>query len=387
MAPVLEACRNGKVRQAISWHDQGCLIWAVQNSGMYERVLKDTRWNLCARHSVKEMNYSLDENLNDQLREAYPAANIVHWNGYSLQEKLFNRLGSENDILKYVLQRFPGPNYITEPGNKSFGIKLISHISSATSAELLTHFIDHYQNLGVDDFLIILHKCENSSSVAESILSRYDIKPVMLVENYSARLKAQRVKKIKDEYVKASDWVIYADVDELQVYPDKLSRLLKECDLLGYKALTGQFLDRIAKNGELKEITEYPSIWEQFPYNADVTLTITGGWTRKVCVAKGAVILNYSGAHSRVYGSSKKREYKATYLDVTNWPGNVEIHHFKWDASLITRLDRKINSSGGDLDAIDGKEFINEYESLLAHICKNKRIVVTESKYAGIPPV
>jgi len=387
IAPILEACRNEKVRQAISWHDQGCLIWAVQNSGLHERVLHDTKWNLCARHSVKEMNYSLEENLCDQVREAYPDANIVHWNGYSLQEKLFSRLGSEIEVLDSVLRRLPGPNYIVESSNKFLRIKLISHISSATSPALISHFINHYLNMGVEEFLVILHKVDNNSSVAENILSRYGIKPVMLVSDYSARLKDQRIMMVKAENVLPDDWIIYADVDELQVYPDNLVKILKKCDQLGHQSLTGQFVDRLAKNGELKEITESPSIWEQFPYTADVTSTITGGWTRKICVAKGSVSLNYSGSHNRIYGCSNRREYQATYLDITAWPENTEIHHFKWDKTLTVRVDRKINSTDGDVDAIDCECFINEYQSLSAHISKNKRIVMTESKQVGIPSI
>ena len=47
--PVLRACEDERIRRMISWHDQGCLIWAIQNSGLQHRILSDRNWNLCAR--------------------------------------------------------------------------------------------------------------------------------------------------------------------------------------------------------------------------------------------------------------------------------------------------------------------------------------------------
>ncbi len=387
MKPVLRACENEKLRQSISWHDQGCLIWAIENNEMHDRVITDTSWNLCARHSVKEVHYSLESNLNEQLREAYPDTNIAHWNGFPLPEKLFSILGSENDILDAVLKRLPGAHYVGDVSMKDSRIKLISHISSATPAPLLTYFIEHYQNSQVDDFLIILHKANGDSRLTEKILSKYGITPAMCVTDYSAKLKNQRIIDIKSKYVSADDWVIYADVDEFQVYPTALKQLLTECDERGYQSLPGSFIDRIAENGELKEIKENLTIWEQFPYMVDVSSEVTGAWNRKICVAKGSVPLDYSGAHYRLYGCDYARDYKATYLDSTNWPENTEIHHFKWDATLRSRIEQKINGDCGDRDAIDGESFMHEYHALLSHLNKHKRIAVSGFRRAKTPPL
>ena len=104
-APAIKACSNKVVRQSIKWHDQGCLIWAIQNNCLHHQVQATPKWNLCAIHTNKNDDYKADMSLNQQLQTAYPGANIVHWNHAPLQHKLFTRLGSEADILDSVLQR------------------------------------------------------------------------------------------------------------------------------------------------------------------------------------------------------------------------------------------------------------------------------------------
>lgn len=83
MYPVLQACEDSNVRKAISWHDQGALIWAVQKNGLENRVTKDWKWNLCVVHS-QAVNKQYDWNsprLLEKLREDAPNANLLHWNG------------------------------------------------------------------------------------------------------------------------------------------------------------------------------------------------------------------------------------------------------------------------------------------------------------------
>jgi hypothetical protein len=79
--PVARACEDRRVRDAISWHDQGALIWAIQRCGMEHRVVDTTKWNLCVRrsplctHPIAWNNHFLGE-----VRAAVSDANILHWN-------------------------------------------------------------------------------------------------------------------------------------------------------------------------------------------------------------------------------------------------------------------------------------------------------------------
>jgi len=108
--PALMACSNKAVRESITWHDQGCLIWAIQNNCLHHRIQQSPEWNFCAIHTDKKDDFDLYSDLNYQLKSAYPDANIVHWNHAKLQDKLFKRLGSESEILSQVSQRLSKAN-------------------------------------------------------------------------------------------------------------------------------------------------------------------------------------------------------------------------------------------------------------------------------------
>ena len=77
-------------REAVRWHDQGCLIWALQNAGHNSSLLQDPRWNLCVKHSALSALHHLDRQAEDpvlidwleQARGMEPDACIVHWNGH-----------------------------------------------------------------------------------------------------------------------------------------------------------------------------------------------------------------------------------------------------------------------------------------------------------------
>lgn len=82
MYPIRVARNDLAVRNAISWHDQGALIWAIQNTGNEHRVLPEIGWNLCIRHSkAATKKYDWNAEVIAKLQEDEPNACILHWNG------------------------------------------------------------------------------------------------------------------------------------------------------------------------------------------------------------------------------------------------------------------------------------------------------------------
>ena len=80
--PIREAAERLSVREAISWHDQGALIWAIQNTGMEHRVLDTWTYNLCARHTaVMGKTFIWNRDVIAWLRDEVPEACLLHWNG------------------------------------------------------------------------------------------------------------------------------------------------------------------------------------------------------------------------------------------------------------------------------------------------------------------
>ena len=97
---------------------------------------------------------------------------------------------------------------------------------------LIFHFLDHYYRLGVEQFLIILHSHRDQTRKQDvlKLLDKYHIKPVMEVKEYSSILRRARINFVMDKYCDEKDWVIHADLDEFQVYPDSLRSFLEHCD-------------------------------------------------------------------------------------------------------------------------------------------------------------
>ena len=82
---VSKAFENEDIKNSISWHDQGCLIWAILNNGMENRIATDWKWNLCVKHTkVQGLKFEWSEGILQQLRELAPEANILHWNGQAV---------------------------------------------------------------------------------------------------------------------------------------------------------------------------------------------------------------------------------------------------------------------------------------------------------------
>jgi hypothetical protein len=80
--PVAAAARDPAVMSAISWWDQGALIWAIQSLGLEHRVLQSPNWNLCvARVALSREILAWDADLCRRLRAALPEVGLLHWNG------------------------------------------------------------------------------------------------------------------------------------------------------------------------------------------------------------------------------------------------------------------------------------------------------------------
>jgi hypothetical protein len=78
-------------RDAVRWHDQGCLIWALQNAGFNSSILRPKQWNCCVKHS-RLSGWTIDPCSDDadicrwlkNARQHEPDAKIVHWNGHTV---------------------------------------------------------------------------------------------------------------------------------------------------------------------------------------------------------------------------------------------------------------------------------------------------------------
>ena len=79
---VRMAFEKEEIKKAISWHDQGALIWAILNNNLENRVQNNWKWNLCVKHTtVNNLKFTWNLKILKEIKEKVPEANILHWNG------------------------------------------------------------------------------------------------------------------------------------------------------------------------------------------------------------------------------------------------------------------------------------------------------------------
>lgn len=268
-------------------------------------------------------------------------------------------------------------------------IHLLSCVGTRSSPNLLCHFIAHYRSLGINSFLIVLHAPfdDAGANAFRGVLKQHRIRPAFEIREYSASIKKSVFDKLVEERCDHSDWVLYADLDEFQVYDVPLPEAIRECQESGSSYVTGRMVDRFAHLGELLEITKEQPIWEQFPFGTHATSSIQGGWDKKICLARGDVAIADGGAHSVDFGGRARENYDLSHdCSQSRRSSRVaEIHHFKWDATLRRRLSDKIIGAGGDRDRIDGHGFISEYKRVKQHLDRFGRIVLSDAELISVP--
>jgi hypothetical protein len=253
-------------------------------------------------------------------------------------------------------------------------INLIVHMGLCSGTTLISHFLDHYYRLGVERFLVILHTEPGQEALREEALATlqtYDALPAMEVDAYTCELKRRRINYLLDGFVSDDDWVLHADLDEFHIYPDTLRAFLDSCTDAGHTFAQGKWVDRVAENRRLNPVERSPSLWAQFPLTADIS-ALGGGWTTKVCAAKGFHRSGDGGTHSIDFGFTPNKNYEMSAAHPTRFPHRLAIDHFKWDATVVSRLENRL-----DLYRAQGLSVYEESARILGHLCGKRELSMT----------
>jgi hypothetical protein len=108
---IRSAVASPELRAAISYTDQGALIWAIHNAGLAGCVLGEGSWNFPANglahdRAGQRKRYRWGQGLLDELRGDHPGAAVVHWMG---QPKLWQLLVADQTPAAPQLAPRPGP--------------------------------------------------------------------------------------------------------------------------------------------------------------------------------------------------------------------------------------------------------------------------------------
>jgi hypothetical protein len=207
----------------------------------------------------------------------------------------------------------------------------------------LPQFVQHYQKLGVQRFWITIHfdpsvARETVSSAmrrARGFLTKEGITYLnKLVCPFDAMALRANHDSVQAEVAAHTDWIVWADIDEFQVYPMKLSKCIRESKNIGATVISGEFIDRVAPDGRLIHFNPKVPIWKQFPIGCDITKRILIGQTNKVVCSQAHIKIKHAN-HDPVRGQG----------GISWLPHLAAVHHFKWDITVVERLKPRLRSS------------------------------------------
>jgi hypothetical protein len=240
-------------------------------------------------------------------------------------------------------------------GNYQKAYNVQVHLTTVVGSfvKVLPHMLAHYRDLGISSFLINVHLSYRDDPIIKEV-ERVTTEFGCCIASVTVgdwNLEQQKMADISRQRY-PDDWFIYADQDELQIYPYDLFEIIGHCDQKGYDYITGAFIDRIGPDGGFPEVTYERSLWSQFPLGGFITYPILGGYPKKVVAAKGHVALNL-GQHRALNGRGCPVEKFF-----------IQVHHFKWANGIVEHLkqraedQKKLNLPHW----IESQKFISHYE-------------------------
>jgi hypothetical protein len=245
-------------------------------------------------------------------------------------------------------------------------VRLISCVGVRHDLALLPHYLRHYRDLGVapSHMHILLNGLEDDAeeiSRAQEILEEYGVAPhEVWTAPYTSEAMWEKRREVQRREASAEDWVISADVDEFCEFPDALEPFLAYCERRGANCIQGVFIDRLAADGRLKAVESEPSIWNQFPVQADVICTVRRAeegayWygTVNIMACRGDVLPSRGGHHPLADGrevSYLLGRPLAKFPTITDprfrFSLPLRVHHFKWTNTLAEGLRERLSTPG-----------------------------------------
>lgn len=208
-----------------------------------------------------------------------------------------------------------------------------------TRIDRLPQLVAHYRALGVERFLLALQtepelpaaeRDGHRARFAETLAALGIADASYLEQTYTAPAMAKHQAELQRQHATADDWIVWCDSDELQAYPAPLAQMAANAAAAGVEFLRGVLIDRIAADWSLPPFDPATPMGTTFPRTCFVHDAVAGSNRRKVAFARGDIRI--SGGH----------HHPVSDRPLTTMREWVQVHHFKWDASLIERLEFRL---------------------------------------------
>ena len=257
------------------------------------------------------------------------------------------------------LENAPSSTGLTIVQKKQPKLHLVTVVGDFHKDLTLIQMLKHYQDM-VDDVVVVHYITGKSGKGAEGQesveFSEY------LKENlgeFTKRVRILTVSGEKYDWDKVTefynlvtstsenpeDWWIISDSDELQEWPQDPKKVIERAEKLHCTFITGGFLDRIGEGGTFPKI-EGPedNLDTKFPLVGFFRNPMSGACPNKVVAVKtGQKVC--SGQHYAVFPDGTNSWGANHPLKFPIQKCFVQVHHFKWDETVLERL-RETGESG-----------------------------------------
>ena len=212
-------------------------------------------------------------------------------------------------------------------------INLVTVVGRNT--HMLPHMIKHYRDW-VDNIYVVVYRQDPMDGILEEVVN-LGITPYKVVteRKYDWEKVTELYNEVKS--TKPNEWWIVSDDDELQCYPRPIKDIINECEENGYSFVTGGFVDRIGIDGSFPKVTRDTDILKAFPLAGFFRYHMSEACPNKVTLMKGHVKVT-PGQHYVDFGDGQTSWGKTHPQRMPVEKCFTQVHHFKWDSSVLDRL-------------------------------------------------
>lgn len=129
---------------------------------------------------------------------------------------------------------------------------ILAVVGAVHAYDLLPYYLKHYRTLGVERFAISCRpdELDPTGELKHYLGEQSDVAVVDLPRGFRrSNLVGMVEEETRASVASAADWVIPADLDELNQYPDDLHTLARTMEEGGLTHITGHMRDRLAPDG------------------------------------------------------------------------------------------------------------------------------------------
>lgn len=226
----------------------------------------------------------------------------------------------------------------------------------------LPQFVAHYKGLGVERFLLTLHTAPGLDE-AERGRQREDFRalvaelgagePQDLVCDFSAKALIQYERRLVQGHAGPADWILWCDSDEWQLWPEPVPAMVERMRAQSFDYASGFLIDRVAPDWSLATFLPQQPVETTYPRSCNATHALLQGEIRKVVLAHRDV--DVSPGHHVVRDPLRWRRL----------PRYVQIHHYKWDGTVLDRLCARLTPEyrARSADWVESQRIVDYFEA------------------------